>query len=44
MTLKFKVDDNLPTEAAALLNEAGHDALTNGKLWIVDETTIRIRN
>ena len=28
MTLKFKVDENLPIEAASLLNEAGHDALT----------------
>jgi predicted nuclease of predicted toxin-antitoxin system len=26
--LKFKVDENLPVEVAALLIEAGHDALT----------------
>ena len=26
--LKFKVDENLPAEVAALLVEAGHDALT----------------
>ena len=28
MMLKFKVDENLPTEAAALLAGAGHDAGT----------------
>jgi predicted nuclease of predicted toxin-antitoxin system len=28
MMLKFKVDENLPTEAAELLAEAGHDAVT----------------
>lgn len=28
--LKFKVDENLPVEAAALLAGAGHDALTVG--------------
>ena len=26
--MKFKIDENLPVEAAVLLNEAGHDALT----------------
>lgn len=26
--LKFKVDENLPVEVAALLEEVGHDALT----------------
>jgi uncharacterized protein DUF5615 len=26
--MKFKIDENLPIEAAALLREAGHDALT----------------
>lgn len=26
--MKFKLDENLPVEAAALLCEAGHDALT----------------
>jgi predicted nuclease of predicted toxin-antitoxin system len=25
--MKFKIDENLPIEAAALLREAGHDAL-----------------
>jgi predicted nuclease of predicted toxin-antitoxin system len=28
MMLKFKVDENLPTEAAGLLASAGHDAVT----------------
>ena len=28
MMLKFKVDENLPTEAAGLLAGAGHDAVT----------------
>ena len=28
MMLKFKVDENLPTEAAELLTGAGHDAVT----------------
>jgi predicted nuclease of predicted toxin-antitoxin system len=28
MMLKFKVDENLPTEAAELLVSAGHDAVT----------------
>ena len=28
MMLKFKVDENLPTEAAELLVNAGHDAVT----------------
>ena len=26
--MRFKLDENLPVEAAALLREAGHDALT----------------
>jgi predicted nuclease of predicted toxin-antitoxin system len=26
--MKFKLDENLPTEAAVMLHEAGHDALT----------------
>jgi predicted nuclease of predicted toxin-antitoxin system len=26
--MKFKIDENLPVEAAVLLREAGHDALT----------------
>lgn len=26
--MKFKVDENLPVEAATILREAGHDALT----------------
>jgi predicted nuclease of predicted toxin-antitoxin system len=26
--MKFKIDENLPIEAAALMQEAGHDALT----------------
>jgi predicted nuclease of predicted toxin-antitoxin system len=26
--MKFKLDENLPVEASALLREAGHDALT----------------
>jgi len=26
--MKFKVDENLPTEAAELLGQAGHDAVT----------------
>lgn len=28
MSLKFKVDENLPAEVATLLKDAGHDALT----------------
>jgi predicted nuclease of predicted toxin-antitoxin system len=28
LTLKFKVDENMPVEVAALLAQAGHDALT----------------
>ncbi len=28
MSLKFKVDENMPAEAAVLLTQAGHDALT----------------
>jgi predicted nuclease of predicted toxin-antitoxin system len=31
MMLKFKVDENLPTEAAELLAGAGHDAVTVGE-------------
>jgi hypothetical protein len=27
-SMKFKVDENLPVEAAVLLREAGHDAAT----------------
>lgn len=26
--MKFKIDENLPTEAALLMKENGHDALT----------------
>ena len=26
--MRFKIDENLPTEAAQLLSDAGHDALT----------------
>ena len=28
MGMKFKIDENLPVEAARLLNDAGHDATT----------------
>ena len=28
MTLKFKLDENLPTEAAEVLRSAGHDSVT----------------
>jgi predicted nuclease of predicted toxin-antitoxin system len=28
LTLKFKCDENLPVEAAGLLTQAGHDAVT----------------
>ncbi len=26
--MRFKIDENLPVEVAAMLNEAGHDAMT----------------
>ena len=29
--MKFKIDENLPTEAADLLRSAGHDAVTVGE-------------
>ncbi len=35
--LKFKVDENLPIEAAALLCDAGHDALTVSQQQISGE-------
>ena len=28
MTMKFKLDENIPVEASLLLREAGHDAVT----------------
>ena len=31
--LKFKVDENLPAEAAAMLAQAGHDSLTVDALF-----------
>ncbi|MBM4090680.1 MAG: hypothetical protein FJ276_14850 [Planctomycetes bacterium] len=34
---KFKVDENLPTEAAGLLAGAGHDAVTVGDQRMVGE-------
>ena len=35
--LKFKVDENLPTEAAELLASAGHDAVTVGDQRMVGQ-------
>ena len=40
--LKFKVDENLPTEAAELLANAGHDALTVGDQGMVGESDSNI--
>jgi hypothetical protein len=34
--MKFKIDENLPVVAAAILRDAGH-------LWIVERTGVRIR-
>ena len=39
--MKFKIDENMPTEAAELLRDAGHDATTVGEerlLGSPDET------
>jgi len=43
--LKFKVDENLPAEHAALLREAGHEADTVGdqKLSGSDDSTVAER-
>lgn len=35
--MRFKIDENLPTEAARLLQVAGHDALTNHDQKMVGE-------
>jgi hypothetical protein len=39
--MKFKLDENLPKEAAAISALAGHSPI--GKLWIVEEGRPRIR-
>jgi hypothetical protein len=39
MMLKFKVDENLPTEAAELLASVGHDAMTVRDQHIVGSPT-----
>lgn len=42
--MRFKVDENLPAEIAAMFAAAGHDAVTvRDKLGIVEESRIRIQ-
>jgi hypothetical protein len=47
--VKFKIDEDLPVEAAEVLRDSGHDARAVrpewlvGRLWIVDESRIRVR-
>jgi len=36
--MRFKVDENLPVEAAALLRKAGYDAITVGEQRLEGET------
>lgn len=40
--LKFKVDENLPAEAAELLSSAGHDAVTVGEQRMVGEPDMNV--
>jgi predicted nuclease of predicted toxin-antitoxin system len=42
MSLKFKVDENLPFEVALELNAAGHDALTVGQQSLSGQPDPRI--
>jgi predicted nuclease of predicted toxin-antitoxin system len=42
--VKFKVDENLPIEVAALLHSAGHDALSVFDQHLVGETDNRLLN
>jgi predicted nuclease of predicted toxin-antitoxin system len=39
---KFKVDENLPTEAAELLASAGHDAVTVGDQRMVGQSDTNV--
>ena len=43
--MNFKIDENLPTEFAELLTDAGNAAETilKKRLWIVDGSGVRIR-
>ena len=41
--MKFKVDENLPTEVADLLNAAGHDALTVETKALAEPTILTLR-
>ena len=51
--MRFKLDENLPVEAAEFLRSAGHDARTvleqgmggrqNPESWIVEDERIRVR-
>ncbi|MBN2295806.1 MAG: DUF5615 family PIN-like protein [Pirellulales bacterium] len=38
MMVKFKIDENLPSETAEILSEAGHDALTVHDQQMVGES------
>ena len=43
--MKFKIDEKLPVEVAALLNQAGHDASTvydQGLVGVVDENIAQV--
>lgn len=40
--MRFKIDENLPTESAKLLNDAGHDALTIHDQRMVGELDSRV--
>ena len=40
--LKFKVDENLPTEAAGLLDSVGHDAMTIRDQHMVGQPDISV--
>ena len=42
MMLKFKVDENLPKEAAELFASAGHDAVTVGEQRMAGQSDVNV--
>ncbi|MGB2821719.1 MAG: DUF5615 family PIN-like protein [Phycisphaerae bacterium] len=48
--MRFKIDENLPSELSEMLRAANHDAATvladsvDKQLWIVEEARVRIRD
>lgn len=40
--MRFKIDENMPVEAASILNDSGHDALTIHDQQMIGETDTQV--